>query len=327
MPRMLTTAGVEPSQRSAYWSDMVCGTYVQLTCDPSPSARHKPDGFSGQIAVADLSTLQLTQVTANAQLVRRTLANIARDSEDYFLVSMQTAGFGTVSQDGRVAVLKPGDFALYDSTRPYTLQFDDDFQQYVLKIPGRVLRTALRQTQQLTATVVSGERGAGHLMINMISTLAADIDTLAPESAVAVADSVTNILIAGLSALPAACSRPVTQLHAYQLERIKACVNARLRDPALTVAAVAAELRMSLSTLHRTWAGEPCSLSDWLWAQRLDGAKRDLGNPSMAARSVSDIAFHWGFNDAAHFSRAFRARFACTPRELRAQAGLRADTH
>ncbi len=318
MQKLLTTADVEPVHRAAYWSDMVCATYVQLSCDPGPKAAQCPDGFWGQIAVADLAALQLTQVQANAQRVTRTPSNIARDSEDYFLVSMQTLGWGSVSQDGRVAQLKPGDFALYDSTRPYTLEFEGDFQQYVLKLPGRVLRTALRQTENLTATAVSGGRGAGHLMINMVATLASDIDTLAPESAVAVADSVTNILIAGLSALPAACSRPVSHLHAYHVERIKACVRTRLRDPGLTVASLASELRMSLSTLHRTWTGEPCSISDWIWAQRLDGAKADLGNPGMALRSVSDIAFHWGFNDAAHFSRAFRLRFGCTPRELRA---------
>ena len=46
-----------------------------------------------------------------------------------------------VSQDGRDALLGPGDFALYDSTRPYQLQFDDDFQQFVLKLPGPTLRT------------------------------------------------------------------------------------------------------------------------------------------------------------------------------------------
>jgi AraC-like DNA-binding protein len=319
MQKLLTTRDVEPSQRSAYWTDMVCGTYVQLACDPAPAARAKPGDFWGQIAVAELAALQLTQVSANAQRVDRTAMNIARDSEDYFLVSIQTKGRGAVMQDGRVAALAPGDFALYDSTRPYTLRFDEDFQQYVLKLPGPVLRTALRDTQRLTATVVSGQRGAGHLMINMISTLAADIDTLATESAVAVADSVTSILIAGLSALPAALERPVTHLNAYQIERIKATVVARLRDPGLTVAAVAAELKMSSSTLHRTWAGQACSLSDWIWAQRLDCAKRDLCNPAMAARRVSEIAFHWGFNDAAHFSRAFRARFACAPSALRAQ--------
>ena len=107
---------------------------------------------------------------ARSQLVRRTPALIARASEDHFLVSIQTQGRGVISQDGRHAVLGPGDFALYDSTRPYQLTFDDDFQQYVLKLPGPTLRTALRQTERLTATTVRGDRGAGHLMIGMIRT-------------------------------------------------------------------------------------------------------------------------------------------------------------
>jgi AraC-like DNA-binding protein len=151
----------------------------------------------------------------------------------------------------------------------------------------------------------------------MIRTLAADIDALAPESAAAVADSVSQILIAGLAALPAAKREPVSQLIAYHRGQIKALIRARLADPELSVSQIAQALRLSPSTLHRAWAGEACSLSDFIWSQRLDAARRDLCDPACAARTVSDIAFSWGFNDAAHFSRAFRARFGCSPKELR----------
>ncbi len=317
MSRMLSTASVSAPQRVAYWTDLVCDTYVQLQCDAPPGA----DGIDGEIVADELATLQLSRVTASAQVVRRTPALIARASEDHFLVSIQTEGRGVISQDGRQAVLAPGDFALYDSTRPYQLSFDGAFQQFVLKLPGPTLRTALRDTERLTATTVSGERGAGHLMIGMIRTLAADIDALAPESAAAVADSVSQILIAGLAALPAARHQPVSQLTAHHREQIKALVRARLADPALNVATIARALRLSPSTLHRAWAGEPCSLTDWVWAQRLEAARRDLCDPACAARTVSEIAFAWGFNDAAHFSRAFRARFGLAPREARARVG------
>ena len=59
--------------------------------------------------------------------------------------------------------------------------------------------------------------------------------------------------------------------------------------------------------------------SDYIWAQRLDAARRALCDPACAARTVSEIAFSLGFNDAAHFSRAFRARFGCSPRDVRRQ--------
>jgi AraC-like DNA-binding protein len=315
MQHVTSTSTVEPSQRLAYWTDMVCDTYVQLECDAAAGWTT----VQGDIVANELASLQLSQVTASPQVVRRTAAKIARASEDYFLVSIQTQGEGVISQDGRAARLQPGDFALYDSTRPYELRFDAPFQQYVLRLPGPSLRTALRDTQALTASTVCGGRGAGHLMIGMIQTLAADINTLAPASAHAVAESVTQILIAGLSALPAARQPPVSHLTAYHREQIKACAMARLRDPALTVASIAAALRLSTSTLHRAWLGQPCSIAEWIWAQRLDAARSDLCNPSLAARSVSEIAFSWGFNDAAHFSRAFRARFACAARDMRAR--------
>ncbi len=313
MAHIVSTTQVDPSQRVAYWTDLVCDTYVQLECDTYGASER----IDGEIVADSLATLQLSRVTATAQVVRRTPAKIARAVEDYFLVSIQTEGHGVVSQDGRDAVLAPGDFALYDSTRPYTLTFADTFQQIVLMLPGQTLRTALRETERLTATRVCGDRGAGHLMIGMIGTLAADIETLAPESAVAVADSVTNILIAGLSALPAARRPPVSQMTAYHRERIKAMVRDRLRNPDFGVAEIAAQLRLSPSTLHRVWGGEGCSLSDWIWSLRLDAAKRELCDPAQAARSISEIAFACGFNDAAHFSRAFRARFGCPPRDLR----------
>ncbi len=315
----MSTDRVEPGQRLAFWTDMVCNTYVQLDCDATAGATT----IEGQIDAAELATLQLSRVSATPQIVRRTPPKIARASEDYFLVSIQTEGEGVVSQDGRVARLIPGDFALYDSTRPYELRFDSAFQQYVLRLPGPTLRTSLRETERLTASTVSGQRGAGHLMIGMIRTLAADIETLAPESAAAVSESVTQILIAGLSALPAAHKQPVSHLTGYHREQIKACVATRLKDPDLSVAGIAAHLRMAPSTLHRAWAGEACPLAEWIWSQRLDAARRDLCDPSLAKRSVSEIAFSWGFSDAAHFSRAFRGRFGCTARDLRATRVVR----
>ncbi|MGE0802311.1 MAG: helix-turn-helix domain-containing protein [Lautropia sp.] len=328
MPQIVSTADVAPRQRLAYWTDLVCDTYVQLECE----VLGQQGTIDGEIVSDRLAMLELSRVTATAQRVRRTPGRIARASEDYFLVSIQTRGRGVVSQDGRDALLAPGDFALYDSTRPYTLTFDANFQQHVLMLPGPVLRTMVRETERLTATRVGGERGAGHLMISMISTLAADLGTLAPESADAVANSVVQILVAGLSALPAARRPALSQLTTYHRERIRAAVRARLRDPGFDVGELARMLRVSPSTLHRVWDGEACSLSDWIRAERLDAAHRDLCDPAQARRSISEVAFGCGFNDAAHFSRAFRDRFGCAPRELRSRdeaASLppRADTN
>ena len=259
-------------------------------------------------------------VASGAQKVLRTPRQIARAKDDYFLVSIQTHGNGVLRQDGRDALLSPGDFALYDSTRAYELHFEGDFQQIVLKLPGEQLRNAVRDTEKLTATTVSGRAGAGHLMIGMIKTLWDDVDALEPASAVAVASGVLNILVAGLQTLPASKRRSVSSLTSYHLTRVKGEIDSRLRDPALVMGDVARDLRISVGHIHRLFRQEATTPAQYIWSRRLDMCSRDLVDPSRAGHSISEIAFSWGFNDAAHFSRSFRERFGLPPREWRHRA-------
>lgn len=41
-----------------------------------------------------------------------------------------------------------------------------------------------------------------------------------------------------------------------------------------------------------------------------------LLEPLHKGKRISEIALRWGFNDLSHFSRAFRQRFGCAPREM-----------
>jgi len=317
MNHLLSTDAVPRAERLAYWTDMICNVYVQLGCDPV-----RPDDagdFVGHIRQHQLPSLDVSVVSSGAQKVTRTPAHIARSSDDYFLVSIQARGRGVVRQDGRDAVLAAGDFALYDSTRPYQLLFDDAFEQIVLKLPGERLRSELRDTEILTATTVSGREGAGHLLLGMIRTLREDIDTLQAASALAVANGVRSILVAGLQTLPAAHSPGLSQLTAYHLARIKRRIDEQLGDPALSVGSLAAELGVSESQIHRLFKSEPMTASRYIWERRLEACSRDLLEPRLAGRPLAEIAYSRGFNDAAHFSRAFRDRFGCSPREWRQQ--------
>jgi AraC-like DNA-binding protein len=51
--------------------------------------------------------------------------------------------------------------------------------------------------------------------------------------------------------------------------------------------------------------------------RRLGGARRDLGAVDMAGSRVADTAARGGFATQAHVPRLFRARFGCTPSEVR----------
>lgn len=312
MSTLLTTDAVDPPDRVAYWTDMICNVYVQLSCD----ARLTPD-FSGSIRRHTLPSLDMSIVSSSAQSVQRTSSLISRSSDDCFLVSIQTKGVGVVRQDGRDAVLAPGDFALYDSSRQYELLFEHDFEQIVLKLSGESLRNAVRDTQSLTASKVSGASGAGHLLINMLKTLRDDISSLQPASALAVSDGIKSILVAGLQTLPHANRQSVSNLAEFHMGRIKSLVEANLSEADLSVAFVAEQLGLSSGHIHRLFKDEATSLSHYIWNKRLEACSRDLIDPRQSGSSVGEIAYRRGFNDAAHFSRAFRKRFGCSPRDWR----------
>ena len=113
MGQILSTDSVAPRQRLEYWVDMICSTYVQLECDSGVA-----QGFAGSIVQHRLPGLDLSVVRSRAQHVMRTPRIVSGSSDDCFIVSLQTQGRAVILQDGRDARMTPGDFAIYDSTRP-----------------------------------------------------------------------------------------------------------------------------------------------------------------------------------------------------------------
>ena len=160
---------------------------------------------------------------------------------------------------------------------------------------------------------------AGNLLLSMVDTLQRDLDRLHPSSVIGVSEGITSIIAAGLRSLPIANMRHASSLSAYHVMRVKAYVMERLRDPNLSIASIATAMRLSPDHLSRLFRSEPVPLSRMIWRQRLEACRRELSDPRQARRSVSKIAFSWGFHDAAHFSRSFKEQYGATPREWRQQ--------
>ena len=310
---VVSTTAVPPGERAAFWLDVICATYVQLDCD-QPNAQP----LYGDISFNRLGMLDFTHLRSNAPRVSRTESKIRQGGEDCLLVQLQRKGRCVVQQDGRMAVLEPGDFTLYDSVRPYELQFGVmEHDVFVIRLPRAQLMQHVSNIEELTATRVPGEDAAGRLLLAMVETLRSGVDRLQPNSALAVADAITNVVAAGLRGLPQANQVKTSNLRAYHLARIRAYVQDHLRDPELSVHSVAQALKLSPDHLSRLFRSEPMSLSRWIWKQRLDACRRDLCDPRRREQGISDIAFTWGFNTAAHFSRSFREEYGVAPREWR----------
>ncbi|HXU20474.1 MAG TPA: helix-turn-helix domain-containing protein, partial [Verrucomicrobiae bacterium] len=71
--------------------------------------------------------------------------------------------------------------------------------------------------------------------------------------------------------------------------------------------------------LHMIFHSEDVSISDYILKLRLERCREDLLNPACAHKSITDIAYSWGFNNSNHFSRCFKRAFGVAPRRTRSE--------
>lgn len=96
-------------------------------------------------------------------------------------------------------------------------------------------------------------------------------------------------------------------------------IDASLGPPLLSPNWLAQELGVSVRNLYRAFE-EGDSICQSIMRARLERSAADLGSPMLQSASITEIAYRWGFTDSAHFSRAFRKRLACMPKDYRCQS-------
>ena len=113
-------------------------------------------------------------------------------------------------------------------------------------------------------------------------------------------------------------------VHGEAVAPLVAYVEQHLRDAELSAETIARSHHMSVRLLYKIWAANTDStLAEYIISRRLAAIRRDLTDPGLSHVSISTIASGWGFINAAHFSRRFRAAYGITAKECRRNAPQR----
>lgn len=236
----LSTDTVAERNKLDYWREIVCDTFVELQCRAGRS-----HGFYGAIESDELSDIRFTRVTSTTQHVVRTSRRIARSDLEYFFLSLQLHGRGCHKQDGRVAWLEPGDFVIYDTTRPYELLFGDPFSQLVLSLPRELVKSRLTDAERLTACTVQSRSGSGRLASAFIRQLAGQIHALGPASLPRLHATVVDLIATAVAEQRREACPALSRSRNVLTQQILQFIEDRLRDPDLSCATIAAKHRIS----------------------------------------------------------------------------------
>lgn len=233
-----------------------------------------------------------------------------------FSVMLQLEGSTLATQNQRRCKLRPREICLIDGQAPFELEVTDEFSQFMfLQIPRHMVLGRYAWLERRTAAPFdSGEPGTV-LLSNVLLSLLESVPYLENDQC-----TTTLVAISQLLGVPKPPPSPDQHDVSHRARAALALIDAELSDPTLTASRIAQAQGISRRRLDEILLRTVgTSLAAQIWIRRLTQAASDLLDPRHASKTVTQIAFNVGFEDAAHFTRAFKRRYHCTPSEWRAR--------
>lgn len=310
----VSTSTNSHGERVDFWREMI----LRLFADVDIRSVGASD-FFGKVKSQKCDMLRISDVSAASQSVnRRYLEPRNRDEDKYFAVLM-LEGTEALEQDGNRVIIRPGEFAVYDATRPHYLSFTESWRQIIVSVPRASLNQRIMNMERRTATAISTETPTGRVMRLFLQGVAAQIGQFTSSEMATLSESATNLISLAMGNM-----YPLDTEHSscqtLALVRVKIYVNDHLRVPGLSANQIASASGLSSRQINRLFESEGLSLMRYVLRRRLERCGMDLRSPVHMMRRVSDIAYDWGFNDLSHFNRAFRDFYGCSPSEWRESA-------
>jgi len=309
---VFSTDSVHPRDRFEYWHDVACKKIIGHEAKPKNRLK-----FEASIECADLAGIELI-VFENAPMEAAvTVRNIARARDNCLLICRQIKGTVRLEQNSRQAVLEAGRFTVIDPRRPYTADFPVQSKMLIVKIPRRLLEQRYGHTAEISMRVVERDSGIGELTSDHLALLPRHVSALDGSTAAAVGSHALDLVALSLSKLSGDDAHPRSFARKMALAKVRTVIENRLSEPALTPSDVAAGAGISLRYAQSLLAEDETSIARLIQERRLRHCERALVSPTQQRRTISEIAFAWGFADLTHFGRLFKKRYGLSPRQYR----------
>ena len=306
-----STDQVAPAARRQFWQDAVSKTYFPL--DLRFGAGNE---FSGSLGAWSLGPVAVSRNVSDGLLYRRHQRHLVAEREESYLITVPELAEIRFEQDGRQVQCRPGSFLIERSHLPYEFSHRDPAALWVMKVPSAVLRAHIARPERLATLQFDASRSVGAMFVDMLRLTGARIDEMDEPARALMGKQLIDLLAMAIEAderVLAGHSSTVRNAHLHRCEHF---IRARLGDVRLSPQMVAEGCGISVRYLHQIFEAENITVGAYIRNQRLLACEAMLRDP-LCRKSISEIAYEWGFGDQAQFSRNYRARFGCTPSEAR----------
>ncbi|HET7335102.1 MAG TPA: helix-turn-helix transcriptional regulator [Rhizomicrobium sp.] len=292
-------------------SEQAWSQALEHICLPATSVRDRL-GFFGEVSsIISPLGIEFSRVSSSAQ----TISGVCSSRPASLWLALPVEGEFLLEGDSGTVDLRRGDILYGPTGRDSTLRLSDQFVMLYLRIPQSMLYPRLLNLRVLKMGTLSSKIAGNRVFSNLLRSIVDDLDELTDGYIHPIEVALSEFVISNLAEN---CAIGCFDLAgASNFQRITQAIEMQLGDGDLTLHKIADQQHVSVRYIQKLFQQAGMSFSQYLRRRRLERCNSDLASLAHRNLSISDICFRWGFNDAAHFSRSFRADYGMTPRAYR----------
>ena len=310
--RVLSTDGIPPQDTAPAWCDWMAQLFNGLRTDLYGDTQ-----FDGHLYVASAGEVVLTRLDAARHHVMRDSHRLRDSEEAYLKIVAPWSGTAQIHQNGQQASASNGSWVIYDTSLPYEVANPQRTEHLILTLPRRSIEQRGLRLEGLMGRNIGGSSGIARIALETMRSTYQELGTMSAPLAQRAGELLVDMVHLSLQEL-AGKATTRTQQQALH-DRICAYVATHLRNPDLSVEAIATALNCSKRHIHNGFTGKDTSLGTFIQHSRLQLVMRELREPALAQHTITQITMACGFNNSAHFSRVFKAYAGMSPSEYRHQ--------
>ena len=312
MSELLSTKGLPLSGRAAAWGEIYATRMSHVEFVPE-----NKDQFDAELRFSNFGLVKLARLSVDQCSVERTKNHIVHDSSRMYNFLLQAKGASTFHHCGKESRLSEGDFVLCDTGLPHYFQTEGHSETVMVRVPGQTLRSYLPTPEQFCGKQLGSAIGMTGTVAAMVSELTSGDRELGPIYEDRVARYLLEMISMSYTLGMDSDQNNASAIAWQRRNDVVQYIEDNLRDPELSPATISKGLRLSPRYLRTIFSPGGEKMSTYILRRRLEECARQMGNPSWNAHTLTEIAFSWGFNSAAHFTRTFNEKYGMAPREYR----------
>jgi AraC-like DNA-binding protein len=310
------TASVQKKHRFGYFREAVCKTFLRI----SPEV---PETGFGAARVKRMSIADgaISKLSACPHRASRGKSELVQISEEYLSINLQLTGQNIFRTSRDETARRPGDLTLNYCNQPFSIDIlpGEPYTMMGLFFKKSAVADFLKPGLQIENSNLS-HHNLGPALIGCLSVLNRRLLVASEQELHALYSASISLVAAAMTqdqGLIEGVTTDQARIREGILTSIKTFVDDHIREPELSPAIVSARFGISARYLHKLFAATEQSFGDYVSAQRLEQAKKDLRNPAYDRLSIAEIGYRCGFHDLSSFHRNFKKRFDTTPRQIR----------